>query len=279
MKKQKKAFTLADKNLFLPIAVLVMLLLFFLDGTKLLQPLRTGVSFLFQPISADGSDLGSRINKKFEIIVQISKFQKEFNQMKLDMYEKDVNNSYFVTLQEEKDALQKQLNLANKDGEYLMAKVLGEERIEFLRINKGKSDGVGVGDAVSLGNLFLGVVERVDEYSSKVLLPTAKGSSYEVFITKVGVEQGVVNADEVQIVSKGVIQGVGDYIRIENISSNSNVEDGDVVVISDSKVGDYLVVGKVVGLSSNPAETSKNGRVEMMLDSRYLMSVFVNIKK
>lgn len=277
MKKQKKAFTLADKNLFLPIAIVVMLLLVFLDGTKVLQPLRAGVSFLFQPISVDGSDLGSKINKKFGIIAQISKFQKEFNQMKLDMYEKDVNNSYFVVLQEERDVLQKQLDLGNKENKYLMAKVLGGERTKSLRLNKGKSDGVNVGDAVSLGNLFLGVVDRVDEYSSKVMLPTAKGSSYEVFITKVGVEQGAVKKDGVQVLSKAVIQGAGDHIRIENISTTSNVEDGDVVVISDPKVGDYLVVGKVVGLSSNPAETSRSGRVEMMLDSRYLMSVFINI--
>ncbi|MBP8979582.1 hypothetical protein KBG23_03920 [Candidatus Dojkabacteria bacterium] len=277
MKKQKKAFTLADKNLFLPIAIVVMLLLIFLDGTKVLQPLRAGVSFLFQPISVDGSDLGSKINKKFGIIAQISKFQKEFNQMKLDMYEKDVNNSYFVVLQEERDVLQKQLDLGNKENKYLMAKVLGEERTKSLRLNKGNSDGVNVGDAVSLGNLFLGVVDRVDEYSSKVMLPTVKGSSYEVFITKVGVEKSVVRKGGVQILSKAVIQGAGDHIRIENISTTSNVEDGDVVVISDPKVGDYLVVGKVVGLSSNPAETSRSGRVEMMLDSRYLMSVFINI--
>ena len=277
MKKQKKAFTLADKNLFLPIAIVVMLLLIFLDGTKVLQPLRAGVSFLFQPISVDGSDLGSKINKKFGIIAQISKFQKEFNQMKLDMYEKDVNNSYFVVLQEERDVLQKQLDLGNKENKYLMAKVLGEERTKSLRLNKGNSDGVNVGDAVSLGNLFLGVVDRVDEYSSKVMLPTVKGSSYEVFITKVGVEKSVVRKGGVQILSKAVIQGAGDHIRIENISTTSNVEDGDVVVISDPKVGDYLVVGKVVGLSSNPAETSRSGRVEMMLDRRYLMSVFINI--
>ncbi len=277
MKKQKKAFTLADKNLFLPIAIVVMLLLIFLDGTKVLQPLRAGVSFLFQPISVDGSDLGSKINKKFGIIAQISKFQKEFNQMKLDMYEKDVNNSYFVVLQEERDVLQKQLDLGNKENKYLMAKVLGGERTKSLRLNKGNSDGVNVGDAVSLGNLFLGVVDRVDEYSSKVMLPTVKGSSYEVFITKVGVEKSVVRKGGVQILSKAVIQGAGDHIRIENISTTSNVEDGDVVVISDPKVGDYLVVGKVVGLSSNPAETSRSGRVEMMLDSRYLMSVFINI--
>lgn len=277
MKKQKKDFTLADKNLFLPIAIVVMLLLIFLDGTKVLQPLRAGVSFLFQPISVDGSDLGSKINKKFGIIAQISKFQKEFNQMKLDMYEKDVNNSYFVVLQEERDALEKQLNLGNKNGEYLMAKVLGGERMESLRINKGKSDGVNVGNTVLLGNLFVGIVERVDEYSAKVMLPTVKGSSYEVFITKVGVEKSVVRKGGVQILSKAVIQGAGDHIRIENISTTSNVEDGDVVVISDPKVGDYLVVGKVVGLSSNPAETSRSGRVEMMLDSRYLMSVFINI--
>lgn len=278
MKKQKKNFSFASKDLFLPVAILISIALFFLDGTKILQPLRVGTSFLFEPIAVDGNNLGGKINEHFGTIVKISEFRKEFNQMKLDMYEKDVNNSYYTILLEERDSLKKQLELGDSGQKLLPAKVLGGKRNTSFSINVGQKDGVAVGDTVLLGNLFLGVVERVDMQGCKVSLPTAKSSSYEAFITKKGAEQGKIVKESVEVLSKALIQGVGDHIRIENISTDSAVEDGDIVVVGDPKVSGFLVVGKIAGLSSNPAQTSRSGKVVPLIDYDDLMSVFVNIK-
>lgn len=278
MKKQKKILSLAGRDFFLPVAILIFLFVFFLDGTKFLEPVRMGTSFLFQPIAADGSHLGGKINEHFGTIVKISDFRKEFNQMKLDMYEKDVNNSYYAILLEERDALKKQLDLGDKEQKLVSAKVLGGKRNTSFKINVGQKDGVVVGNTVLLGNLFLGVVERVDAQGSKVLLPTSKSSSYEAFVTKEGVEQGKILKEDMEILSKALIQGVGDHIRIENISTDATVEDGDIVVVGDPKVSGFLVVGKIAGLSSNPAQTSRSGKVVPLVNYEDLMSVFVNIK-
>ena len=58
---------------------------------------------------------------------------KEFNEMKIDIYEKDVNNAFYHTLLEEKEALEKQMNLAKKDTKFLTAKVIGGDNISSLR--------------------------------------------------------------------------------------------------------------------------------------------------
>ena len=276
VKKLKKVFSFSGQQLFFLISTVLIIFFLLLDSTDILLPLRKGISFLFEPVSVDASQLGGNVKEYVGIITQVSKFKKEYNDMKIEMYEKDVNNAYYLSLLEEKESLEKQLNLTVKDKKYLSAKVMGNVDVTMLNINVGSKDGVKKGDVVSLGNMFVGLVEVVDEYGSLVVLPYSKSSSLEVFITPVGVENGVV-LENVKVLSKAVIMGMGDRINIENISVNVDVKEGDVVVTNDSKVGGYVVVGKLVNLSSNPAETSRSATVVPLVDYSDLMTVFVNI--
>ncbi|MGI6484611.1 MAG: rod shape-determining protein MreC [Candidatus Dojkabacteria bacterium] len=276
VKKLKKVFSFSGQQLFFLISTVLIIFFLLLDSTGILLPLRKGVSFLFEPVSVDASQLGGNVKEYVGIITQVSKFKKEYNDMKIEMYEKDVNNAYYLSLLKEKESLEKQLNLTVKDKKYLSAKVMGNVDVTMLNINVGSKDGVKKGDVVSLGNMFVGLVEVVDEYGSLVVLPYSKSSSLEVFITPVGVENGVV-LENVKVLSKAVIMGMGDRINIENISVNVDVKEGDVVVTNDSKVGGYVVVGKLVNLSSNPAETSRSATVVPLVDYSDLMTVFVNI--
>jgi len=75
-----------------------------------------------------------------------------------------------------------------------------------------------------------------------------------------------------------VLKGVGNHISIENISTTSSVKEGDIVITNDSKVGQYLVVGRLSNLSSNPAETSRSGTVTPFVEYSDLMTVFVALK-
>ena len=71
---------------------------------------------------------------------------------------------------------------------------------------------------------------------------------------------------------------MGDHISIENISKDVDIKDGDIVVTNDSKVGTYLVVGKLTGLSSNPAETSRSATVLPLVEYSNLMTIFVSVE-
>lgn len=277
IKKFKKTFSFSGQQLLFLVLVVLTTLFILLDSTNLLTPLRSGISFLFEPVSVDASEVAMGIKEYAKTITHISEFKKEFNEMKIDIYEKDVNNAYYHTLLEEKEALEKQMNLAKKDTKFLTAKVVGGDSISSLRINVGKKDGVKKGSVVSFGNMLVGIAEVVDEYGSLVTLPYSKNSSFEVFITPVGVEEGVVT-EGVKVLSKAVVKGMGDHISIENISKDVDVKDGDIVVTNDSKVGNYLVIGKLTGLSSNPAETSRSATVLPLVEYSNLMTVFVSVE-
>ena len=58
---------------------------------------------------------------------------------------------------------------------------------------------------------------------------------------------------------------------------NSDVSEGDVIFVNDSSVGDMLVVGYVVGLSSNPASISRTCFVSTIVDYDILSKILVRI--
>lgn len=265
------------ENLLLPISLLLVALFLLLDSFNLLPHLRHGISFLFTPVAVDATNTGGGIREFASSVTNVSKFRKEYNEMKVQMYEKDINNAYYQTLLEENNSLRKQINLSNVVEKQVLTKVVGSDGLNKLNIDAGSKDGVSQGDIVSLGNLYIGVVDKVDAYGSSVSLPSSKDSSFEVIISTVGVEQGKV-VESAPILSKAVATGIGEHISLENIAMNSSVKDGDIVITNDSKVGRYLVVGKVVGLSNNPAATSKSAKVSPLVEYEHLMTVFVTIK-
>ena len=275
MKKYKKSFTISDKQSFFIILIPIIILLILLDSRNLLYFFRNGLSFIYEPVAVSGSQIGKGIKDYFLTFSQISDFRDEYNQMKIDIF--DINNAYYQTILEEKLALEKQLNVANKEAHYLKAKVVGYDS-DSIRINVGSEDGVVVGDTVLLGNMFVGIVHGVDLNGSLVILPYSKNSSFEVFISPLGIENGVVT-EKTEVFSKAVVKGVGDHIDIENISSESLVQDGDIVVSNDKKINQYLVIGKIANISSNPAEASRRGNVVPLIDYNDLMTVFVDIRK
>jgi len=277
MKKYKKSFTISDKQSFFIILIPIIILLILLDSRNFLYFFRNGLSFIYEPVAVSGSQIGKGIKDYFLTFSQISDFRDEYNQMKIDIFEKDINNAYYQTILEEKLALEKQLNMANKEAHYLKAKVVGYDS-DSIRINVGSEDGVVVGDTVLLGNIFVGIVHGVDLNGSLVILPYSKNSSFEVFLSPSGIENGVVT-EKAEVFSKAVVKGVGDHIEIENISSESLVRDGDIVVSNDKKINQYLVIGKIANISSNPAETSRRGNVVPLIDYNDLMTVFVDIRK
>ena len=66
-------------------------------------------------------------------------------------------------------------------------------------------------------------------------------------------------------------------IRIENMGINSNVSDGDTVLIRDERVGSILILGTLIGVSQNPASTHKNGFVSPVFDYSNILTVFIRI--
>ena len=247
---------------------------FLLDSLGAVNFIRTGFSFAMDPVAYQGNVTGGSVREYLETFVRLNEFREEFNELSLKVYEQEVESSFYAILKEENESLKKQISLAEFDQNYTMAKVFGGLENDFIRINKGERENIVVGDVVLLGNLYVGIVIRVDSEGSLVRLPTNKASNLEVVIVR-GEIENLRMGEDIGILTKGVVKGSADGIRVENMSMSASLQNGDVVVVNDPRVGQYLVLGYLVGLSENPAATSRSGYVSPILDYDRLITVFV----
>ncbi|HOV34834.1 MAG TPA: rod shape-determining protein MreC [Candidatus Dojkabacteria bacterium] len=274
MRKTKSAFD--NAYAYISVSILAGIIFILLDSIGLATSLRNGISYVFEPVSYDGTKIGTNVKEYLQNFVEMSEFMENYSKLKTDVYEKDINNAYYLLLKEENESLKKQLNLSDISKKYVECKVLGGNDSEYIKINAGSDDGVKQDNVVSIGNVYIGQVIKSDKAGSLVKLPLSKGSNFEVIVTERGVENAAISSSPA-VLSKAVAIGTGNGIKVENISADANVKEGDVVVINDEKVGSYLILGYLVGLSDNPASTSKTGYVNPLINYDDLITVFVEI--
>ena len=250
----------------------VSVLLLVISSVGWLNGLKSFFSYILDPIYATSANVAGNIQEYFSTLTNISEFRNEYNQMKIEIAQYEVDIADYQNLKNENDDLRSQLQLQNKEYKYVQSKVLDRIDSDFLIINTGQSDGVQKGDVVVFGNTLIGILIEVNQYTSKVRLPISKSSFFETYI---------VASDDItqrKVLSRAVSNGSSDGIRIENIGMNSGVKNGDIVIVNDSKVGDHLILGNIVGLSEDPATTTRTGYVSAILDYYDLINVFVRIE-
>lgn len=260
-----------NNNIVVYISLFFAIVLLLIDGLNGLGGVRKGLSFVFEPVSFQANNAGSQVREYFQTFVNLGNFRKEFNDLKVKSYDNEAQYSNYLILKNENEALKKQIALGNKEAKYVVANVLRDDNIDLLYIDQGSESGIQQGNVVSVGNVFVGIVSNEDLKGSTVRLPSDGNSHLEVVVLKVGQE----SATKTNILSNGVVSGSVEGIKIENISMNSEVTNGDVVYVNDSKVGGFFALGYVVALSNNPASTYKTAFVSPILDYDNLMQVFV----
>jgi cell shape-determining protein MreC len=263
-----------NNNIVVYFSLLLAITLLLLDGLSGMKGVRNALSFVFEPTSFQANIAGSKVKEYFQTFVNLGNFRKEFNDLKIASYDKEAQYSNYVILKNENEALKKQIALGNREAKYVLANTLRDDNVDTLAIDQGSESGLQQGDVVTVGNIFVGIVSSVDLKGSTVRLPSDGNSHLEVVVLKVG-QDGNVNTN---ILSSGVVSGSAEGIMIENIAMNSEVVDGDMVYINDSKVGGFYALGYVVALSSNPASTYKTAFVSPILDYDNLMQVFVRVE-
>jgi rod shape-determining protein MreC len=260
-----------DKKKWLSILIsfVISLILLFATTIGWFRGVKQGVTYVLDPIYSTSSQIAQNIERFFSTLLNISTFREEYNQMKVEIAQYEIENLEYQTLLNENKALKKQLDLKNSEYKYVQAEVLNYIETDYMLINTGQRDGVNRGDIVMLGEAYIGIVIEVGQYVAKVRLPIAKSSFLESYILSSDTKSSQ------KILSRAVVSGSSDGIRIENIGMNSGVENGDTVVVNDSKVGANLILGTVVGLSEDPATTTRTGYVSPAVDYYDLINVFV----
>lgn len=257
--------------LSIPIILLLSILVLFLNSLGTFKGVKSAVSYVLGPIYTTSSNLAISLREFFSTVVNISDFREEYNEMKLQIAEYEIDNLEYQLILDENSDLKDQLDLGNREDKYIFAKVLDHIESEYLIVNQGSKEGVKKGDIAVIGDAFLGIVIESGQYTSKIRLPISKSNFLEAYIISSD------EKDSQRILSRAVINGSSDGIRIENIGMNSGVENGDTVVVNDSKVGENLIVGTVVGLSEDPATTTRTGYVSPAVDYYDLTNLFIRI--
>jgi len=263
--------------IFTIIVILLGVILISLEKGNTITFLRYPISYSMEPIFLSGESIGDNVSSYFKNFVNLEDIIQENEKLKLQIAQKEIEEASTLEIMTENELLRKQLTLKNTEKEYVIGNIMKSDSIDSLRIDEGTKSGIKVGDVAVVGNFFVGIVEYADELGSRIKLPTSNNSYLGVSILKYNLNNSLDGYLKSKVMSRGVMNGSVEGIKVENITMNSDVSDGDIVFVTDSSVGEMLVLGYVVGLSSNPASISRTCFVSTIVDYDTLSKVFVII--
>ena len=146
---------------------------------------------------------------------------------------------------------------------------------EYYVLDKGKNDNVKEGDAVVFEDNFVGKIDRVSVFRSRVLLPT--NSSFSFSAKVVG---SLPAGRQVLGVVKG--QGGGEMI-LDNVLLSEKINTGDFVMTSPDAdldgrgIAGNLIVGKIVSIEKG-GELFQKARIKSLIDYSKVTRVFILIE-
>jgi cell shape-determining protein MreC len=252
------------------------IVLVFIGRFEVSDIIRRPLSYVFEPVSFTAHSTGSSLNNWGIALFDASSYIDDYERIRKELLE--LKSKELTTLDyQEYRALKLHSSLLNKEAEYISSQVINYTEKGEIFINKGLSDGIKEGNVVVLGNIFVGVVTKADLNGSIVRLPTNRSSSYEVVLLPSSFEVEQELALDGFVLSTGVVSGSSNSINIDNIGINSKVSEGDLVVLRDERIGELLILGRLVGLSRNPASTSQSGYVSPVFDYNNLLNVFIRV--
>jgi len=202
----------------------------------------------------------------FTSIFKSSATLEELNNLKIENANLEAQLIATSTLQTEIDTLTEQLNAKKENQELIEAKILSDglfDSDDYIIISTGSNDGCEIGQTVVLGGAYVGSISEVYNETSKVQLP----NDFQTYL-QVRIDHGDKSYNGVAI---GTLSG----IRVENIVVTAEIENGDAVFITDSKVGDVLVLGKVAEVFGQPNDPSKSAIIDPVINYLDLKYVFV----
>lgn len=266
-----KEFFKNSRNFTLTLVVISSLFLFsnILNAQKNVYDF---ISFTARPVNSLALSSTSSLKDFVGVFGQVRTLRGEYYDLKEEYLKLKSDKNLISVLEEENYLLKKQLGFSEEDEEFILAQVLFQDwslRNESLLINKGSEDGIEEGDVVILGDMYIGVVNHVDSFSSKVRLPTSKGSSLKVMIVDPESGEGIRDS------LSGIAVGHSNVLKVENIEMQGDLEKGFSILINDEKVGEQFFLGNVGSIEDDPTATFRSCSVSLPIEYSDLKRVFV----
>lgn len=150
---------------------------------------------------------------------------------------------------------------------FVMARVLNFT--DWMIIDKGIEDGVSIGDAVILENIYIGRVSWVGAREAKVTVLSAEFGKIPVLVKD---KNGAV-------VGRGLVERRGEDLILSRVLQKEMIKETDLVVTSgDLGYKPDLLIGYVKKLDKDKRNVFKEAIIFYPLEEASLTSVFVVVK-
>ncbi len=258
------------KPLFI-IGISLVLILTLLESTGLSSPLKSAVYSLFSPVGQGFNGISDFSNRLVGRFGRLSKLETENKNLKEEVARLLVENSALTNRQKDLELLADEAKVSGVDAvsDKLFANVVGREPesfIQYLRLDKGKKDGLSDGLAVTYKGVLIGRIAGTLETESRALVISAHGS-----VAQVRHENSRTTA-----IAKGGIDG----LKIKNYPKESPLEPGDRIVTSglDGKMPAGLLVGTVDKITSGENDFFKEATLRQPILESNVEAVIIYIK-
>lgn len=254
-------------KLFL-ILVSLSLIVLFLDRINLLNIPKTGLSYLSNPISFGMYQTNLKLGRQFYFIFQ-SRFAAQENRALKEQISKLLSENARLrkNLAETENLVSQSQHLDPQTYHLTAARPIGLGR--YLKIDKGKSSGVSLGEAAVFNDNYVGKVISVSANTSNIQLIQDPDSKVAVF------SQGLEGR------AKGILVGqFGTEVLMDKILHEEKINVDDLVYSEGTEgfLPRGLILGRVRQVLEKENEVFKQAKVQPVFDIRDLELVFVIVE-
>lgn len=242
--------TLSARQTILLVVLFVLTSISFiaLDNRHALDPLRNGIHSLVVPVTTSFNGIGTGSGDESDLKKQYDDLEAKYAKLQADYAQLLVNAREVDQLRKMLDLEKSQPNLT-----YVSARVLYPDptnTLKFIIIDKGSADGIKEGMAVTDPNYYVGLVTKVDEHSSRVMLAIDSSQS-------VGAE--LLSSRGVGI-AWGMWQKAG-RIEIRHVPRSITPQQGEMVTTACASEASTALVpcGLIIGIVSGQPVVDNQG--------------------
>lgn len=255
---------LPNLKLFL-LLIFLSLSIILLDNIQALRIPQGFISYLTNPISFGLYQTSRTIGRQFYFVFQ-ARFAAQENKALKEQIGKllSENAKLRKDLGEAQSLVSQSTHLNPLTYNLTAARPIGVSR--YLKIDKGLSSGLKVGEAVLVNDNYIGKLIQVGERSANVLLTSDPDSKVAAF------------SQNLDGRAKGVLSGqFGSEILFDKILHEEKIDVGDLVYSEGTEgfLPRGLILGKVVQVLEQQTEVFKQAKVQPNFDIRDLEVVFV----
>ena len=253
-----------DFKIFLT-AIFLSLLIFILDSLHFLTYPKNLAFYISNPISFGMFTTYKNISKQFYFVFKARLSAQETKALKEQIGQLLSENAKIrKSLAETQSLLSQEKYLGPQSYNLLAARPIGLSR--YLKIDKGSSNGIKMGEAVVFNDNYIGRVISVSENASNIQLLTDPDSKVAAF------------SQSFDGKAKGIILGqFGTDIIFDKILHEEKITTGDLVYSEGTEgyLPRGLILGKVIQVIEAQNELFKSAKLQQIFDTSDLDLVFV----